>query len=93
MHIYQKDVKIEYTPFKFSIKVCENIYEDKVYVNSPSFAGFNPDDNISTLPIEKKEVLSEIIRRDLSQKDIRDICLILDKYNWKLTVEAIEEIK
>lgn len=91
VHVYQKDVKIEYEPLTFKVKVCDNIYEDESNLFK-SVVSFSPEDTVSTLPGYKKEVLSEIIRRNLSNKDILEICSILDKFNWKLTEEAIKLI-
>jgi hypothetical protein len=69
-------------------------YNEMNLNKSPSmFSKYSPEDTVSMLPQEKKEVLSEIIRKDLSTRDIREICEILDKYDWKLTEEALKEIK
>jgi hypothetical protein len=92
IHCYEKDTLIEYEPYIFIIKVCRDIYEEEVD-EQKSIYSYNPEDTVSTLPQFKKEVLSDVIRRDLSSKDIIEICKILDKYQWKLTEEAIQEIK
>jgi hypothetical protein len=91
LHIYQREIKIDYNPLKFKIKVVENLYEEDPNIFR-SVVSFSPEDTVSTLPGYKKEVLSEIIRRNLSNKDILEICKILDKFDWKLTDEAIKLI-
>jgi hypothetical protein len=89
-HLYNKEIKIEYTPLIFAVKINEERMEDiKEYETKP----YSHEDTVSILPNEKKEVLCEIIRNEYSSKDIREICQILDKYEWKLSEEALNEIK
>lgn len=90
LHVYQKDTKIEYKPIRFTVKICEDAVEDAF---TSVEEGYCPDDHISTLPSNKKEVLIEVIRKDLSSRDILDICQILDKHNWALTEQALKDIK
>jgi hypothetical protein len=89
VHLYNKDVKIDYLPLIFTVKVSDSVEGEDTGEVKP----YCPDDTVSILPVEKKEVLCEIIKNDYSSKDIRDICRILEKYDWKLTEEALEEIK
>lgn len=91
-HIYHKEFKIEYVPLRLKIVISDDA-ESKDVQCSLTYPGFSPEDTVSTLPVDKKEVLAEIIRKDLSTKDILTICEILAKYDWKLTEEAIEEMK
>jgi len=93
LHPYQKDTKIEYAPFRFKIKVAENLKEDIQENSKDHHYDFNPEDTVSTLPNEKKIVLSEIIRNNYSTKDVLEICRILDKHNWKLSEEALKDMK
>jgi hypothetical protein len=86
LHLYNKDIKIDYVPLNFTVKVSDN-------VDNLDMKPFCPDDTVSILPSEKKEVLCEIIKNDYSSKDIREICDILDRHDWKLTEEALNEIK
>jgi hypothetical protein len=93
LHPYQRDTKIEYAPFRFKIKVTENLNDEFQENSKDHHKDFNPEDTVSTLPNEKKIVLSEIIKNNYSTKDVLEICKILDKHNWKLSEEALKEMK
>jgi hypothetical protein len=95
LHIFNRDLCFEYSTVILKINVCDNPLNEENYdINkSGCSVNFSPEDNVSILPVEKKEILAKVFLEQLSDKDLKTICIILEKYNWQLSQSALDELK